>query len=77
MTPSGGLRMDWRRNQSAAQANQAGPGWESIGEARDEESGADAEHGTLQQTVVSERPEGKQRLSTLAHGSSDLHASLL
>jgi len=24
-----------------------GPGWESIGDARDEESGAEAEHGSL------------------------------
>jgi len=43
-----------------------GSGLESIGEARDEESSADAEHGTLRQIVVSEHPEGKKRLCTLA-----------
>jgi len=37
-----------------------------------EESSAYAEHGTFRQTVISERPEGKERLSTLAHGCSDL-----
>jgi len=58
--------------QPISSRGQAGPGWESMDEAQDEESGADAEHGTLRQTVVFKRPEGKQRLSTLAHGSSGL-----
>jgi len=69
-TPPGGFVEDGLEAQPISSKGKAGPGWESIGEARDEESGADAEHGTLRQTKVSERPEGKQRLSTQAHGAA-------
>jgi len=71
-TPPGGFIEDGLEAQEMSCRGKAGPSWESIGEMRDEESSADAEHGTPRQTVVSERPKGKQQLSTLAHGSSDL-----
>jgi len=58
-TPPGGFVEDRLEAQPISSRGQARPGWKSIGEARVEESGAHAEHGTLRQTVVSKRPEGK------------------
>jgi len=58
-TPPESFVEDRLEAQPISSRGKARPGWKSIAEARIEESGADAEHSTLRQTVVSERPEGK------------------
>jgi len=72
MTPSGGFAEDGLEVLLISYRGKAGPSWGSIGEARDEESGADTKHGTLRQTGVSEHPEGKQRAPLLTAAATCL-----
>jgi len=64
------LSNDWRRSQSAAEAKPDQDGRALV--RREMRRAVQTQNMAPSDRLVSERPEGKQRLSSLAHGSSDL-----